>query len=560
MKNKDITKIVVVTMVKNESKIICRLLSSILETFEKLSKNFCLTGISILDTGSTDNTPIIAKNFLISKNIDFVIEIESFVDFGYSRSRSYEVAYNKFKTSCDYYMLLDGDMVLQCDLNYQYEKIDKDYYTFEQCAMREDQFSRNQARSIYTNNRLLSSKYRWICVCKTHEFWIPYYLKDNSISLKNLKCSCQYSSEEIFHKDLTKSLLKVFWIKDLEDGGSKSDKHERDIRLLDSELALHYTHCPIYSRALYYNARANASTQKLNTAVDLYKKRLNLPIEFHYGETYLSYIELGTCYKTEYEIARDAFVMINLMIDGGISTIHEFNDFNQKFLENNGKFIDNPNNKNDLLNNFICDKILNNFSISRYKHVIRIINQPYFPKYYNKFLCGSDYLIDFKDCISDYASELLFRAIKYYFYASSISPNRNEHLFAVFDVLDNLAWETKIIDPDFSNQLYKFCIKIMDVAKNKKENTEELFEEHDKYKESTILKKSYLCAINMKDKEISSQILNKMIKNNFNETDKFTEDNLVTYRLYYNNTFGNPNSNISSENIIPYFPNFTEIF
>ena len=64
-------------IVKNESKIIRRLLKSTLKWID----SYC-----ICDTGSTDNTVEISETFYKENNIQGKIVYEPFQDFGYNRS------------------------------------------------------------------------------------------------------------------------------------------------------------------------------------------------------------------------------------------------------------------------------------------------------------------------------------------------------------------------------------------------------------------------------------------------------------------------------------------
>ena len=87
-------------IVKNESKIITRLFDSVLPIID----TYC-----ICDTGSTDNTVELIKQYFDNKNIKGVVVTEPFKDFAYNRNFALQ--------SClglsDYVLLLDADMVLR---------------------------------------------------------------------------------------------------------------------------------------------------------------------------------------------------------------------------------------------------------------------------------------------------------------------------------------------------------------------------------------------------------------------------------------------------------------
>ena len=86
-------------IVKNESKIIERLLISVLPIID----TYC-----ICDTGSTDNTKEIIKGFFEKWDISGTIVEEEFIDFGYNRN--YALQKCRETTDCDYILFLDADM------------------------------------------------------------------------------------------------------------------------------------------------------------------------------------------------------------------------------------------------------------------------------------------------------------------------------------------------------------------------------------------------------------------------------------------------------------------
>ena len=86
-------------IVKNESQVIIRLLSSVITIID----TYC-----ICDTGSTDNTIELIKNFFEEHDIEGKIIQEPFKDFGYNRSFALKAATGM----SDYAILLDADMIL----------------------------------------------------------------------------------------------------------------------------------------------------------------------------------------------------------------------------------------------------------------------------------------------------------------------------------------------------------------------------------------------------------------------------------------------------------------
>jgi glycosyltransferase involved in cell wall biosynthesis len=88
-------------IVKNESRVILRLLESVASIIDY----YC-----ICDTGSTDNTKEIITKFFLEKGIPGEIIEEPFRDFGYNRSFALKAC--ESIPNMDYILLLDADMVL----------------------------------------------------------------------------------------------------------------------------------------------------------------------------------------------------------------------------------------------------------------------------------------------------------------------------------------------------------------------------------------------------------------------------------------------------------------
>ena len=87
-------------IVKNESKIILRLLQSVLSIIDTYI---------ICDTGSTDNTPEIITNFFNTHNIKGEVIYEPFKNFGYNRT----YAFNYAKQTYQHYILLNSQQLPQ---------------------------------------------------------------------------------------------------------------------------------------------------------------------------------------------------------------------------------------------------------------------------------------------------------------------------------------------------------------------------------------------------------------------------------------------------------------
>ena len=99
-------KLVLILMIKNES----RILKRCLESLEGIVDAWC-----ICDTGSTDDTVTIANEFL--ENRKGCLSVVPWQNFGYNRTKSFEVAQQYVRDGLQwdlkdtYGLLLDADMV-----------------------------------------------------------------------------------------------------------------------------------------------------------------------------------------------------------------------------------------------------------------------------------------------------------------------------------------------------------------------------------------------------------------------------------------------------------------
>ena len=232
-------------IVKNESKIITRLLDSVVSIIDC----YC-----ICDTGSTDNTIELIDKYFLDNKIPGKIVKEPFKNFCHNRNFALQ--------SCigmsDYVLLMDADMILQ---NKQFDK------TFLLLA---DSFTILQGNEAfyYQNTRIVRNNGLYHYVGVTHEYInIP---PNNKLG------------------EITKDKL---FILDLGDGGAKNDKFERDIRLLTEGLKEE----PENVRYHFYLANSYYDCGRFEEAIEIYKKRIALKgwIE----EVWYSHYRIGLCYQ-----------------------------------------------------------------------------------------------------------------------------------------------------------------------------------------------------------------------------------------------------------------------
>lgn len=229
-------------IVRNESKVITRVLNSVANVID----TYC-----IVDTGSKDDTKQIITNFFEKKGIEGKLIEEPFRDFGYNRTHAFNVA----KGMADYALFLDADMELTFNGVFDKNYLIMDAYTIRQGS---EGYS-------YSNVRLVRLSLSVECKGPTHEFYnIPPHSEDE------LRCA---------------------FIKDHGDGGCKTDKFERDVKLLKQGLI----HEPNNERYYFYLANSYFDLGRNEEAIEMYKKRIEMG--GWYEEVFYSLYRLGICYR-----------------------------------------------------------------------------------------------------------------------------------------------------------------------------------------------------------------------------------------------------------------------
>jgi len=240
------------SIVKNEGEVIIRMLSSVVDIID----TYC-----ICDTGSTDDTIEKITDFFNSRNIQGKIITEPFVNFEHNRN----VALNACYGMSDYVLLLDADMVLNVKNFNKTMLKDKEIYSILQGN---DNFHYPNVR-ILKNDKL--SKYIGV----THEY---------------VDCP-PYQTMVTFDKS-------ILFITDIGDGGSKTDKSERDIRLLSGDLEKNENN----PRTLFYLANTYFDINRLDEAIPFYEKRIK--VGGWEQEIWYSNYRLGEIYNRKGDILK----------------------------------------------------------------------------------------------------------------------------------------------------------------------------------------------------------------------------------------------------------------
>jgi len=241
-----------VMIVKNESKIINRCLSSILPIIDS---------IVITDTGSSDNTVDLIETFLKENKVKGKVYHDEWKNFGHNRSKSITnsqewLKENNANLSTSYLITIDADMIFKIEPVFKKEMLSlKDSWCIQQ----------KNPMMTYYNKRIFRSSLRYKCIGVTHEYW-----------------GCD--DKEVDGK------LESLYIDDIGDGGAKADKFERDIRLLTQGLIDE----PKNERYYFYLAQSYSDAGNKQEAINLYKKRIEAGGWFE--EIFIAYLRIGDIY------------------------------------------------------------------------------------------------------------------------------------------------------------------------------------------------------------------------------------------------------------------------
>ncbi len=267
-------KICLLMIVKDEEPIITRALCSM--------KNI-ISSYYIMDTGSTDNTVNIIRNWMSENNIDGCVEITEWKNFGYNKSLLFKNArehQNKNISGADYYCWLDADEVWIKDPNDPLS-----YLTIEDTKLLKTELS-----SQYFNKNI---------------FYITTYYESLQYKRWNIVRNNQlYIWKQPVHEYLVgtedESSANLLWFCLLarKEGNSSrnSNRYKKDIELFLEFLKEN----PNDSRAIFYLAQSYKDSGNIEKAIEYYKKRVDIEIGFD-QEKYISCLKLGSLLKNKYE-------------------------------------------------------------------------------------------------------------------------------------------------------------------------------------------------------------------------------------------------------------------
>lgn len=216
-------------IVKNESHII-------LETLKSVSKyaDYWV----ICDTGSTDNTTELIQEFFDNKGINGELYSEKWVDFGFNRSRVFELALGK----ADYLWVIDADDVVVGDINLH--QLDLDSYSI-----------RYGLDFIYWRNQIFKGSEKWMYKGVLHEY--PVCLSKHDASLGRIEGNYHVESRRLGARNLVDPVEKYL-----------NDAAVLELALLKEEDSY------LRTRYFFYLAQSYRDAGRPALAIQWYLKRI----------------------------------------------------------------------------------------------------------------------------------------------------------------------------------------------------------------------------------------------------------------------------------------------
>lgn len=250
------TSICLNMIVKNESHIIE-------ETLENICQHIQLAYWVISDTGSTDNTVEIIKNFFEKKKIAGEIKHQPWVNFGYNRDAALKACMGK----SDYILFFDADDRFSGD--FKLPVLSKDAYHFNMT---------NEGSSVKYQRKLLiknNGKHYWKGVL--HEFLGTLGTVDSSY----IEGDYAVISGRKGHRS------------------QDPDKYLKDAQLLEKAIK-DQVDPDLVARYSFYCAQSYRDAAKPEQAIEWYKKRTELGDWDQ--EIYISFVQLGLLYEQKNQI------------------------------------------------------------------------------------------------------------------------------------------------------------------------------------------------------------------------------------------------------------------
>ena len=230
-------------IVKNESKVILRCLESVRPLVDY---------VLIEDTGSTDGTQTIIREWLDRAGLPGEVYDEPWRDFAYNRSHA--LARLRNNKNVDYALIIDADDVLELPPGFKMPRLKADSYTLE--------IWHKELR--YWRTQLVRNALPWRYEGVLHEF---------------LSCPVGPDNRRTFPEERSQQRLPGVRIRMSEEGArrqiSASERYRRDAAVLESALATE-TDPFLISRYTFYLAQSYRDCREREKALVNYLKRAEL--------------------------------------------------------------------------------------------------------------------------------------------------------------------------------------------------------------------------------------------------------------------------------------------
>ncbi len=244
-----IDRIILTSMVKNEAKVIGRMIKSALPFVD---------AVFICDTGSTDGTPVVAVG--ASSGVHCEVAYEQWSDFATNRTRTIELAREMahllgWALERTWLLLLDGDQELRV-ISKSFSK--KDLIGYDIIHLQQvDGFS------DWLTPRVVRASTECRYVRRTHEY--------------------------LEHKATSRLDASGVVLIEHGDGGSRADKYERDERLLRMDLEDN----PNDERSMFYLARTLRDLKRPIEAISWYQRRVDVPFGGFEEERWMAQLQMA---------------------------------------------------------------------------------------------------------------------------------------------------------------------------------------------------------------------------------------------------------------------------
>ena len=254
--------IAVYLMVKNEEKRICVSLDSVKSV---------ISSVVIYDTGSTDNTISVIRDWCESAGLPLRLKEGPFVDFSTSRNAGLEFA-DTFD-DIDYILMLDSNDELRSPyqlMHVCHDYKDKDNTGFMLCQ----EWFFGESSTKYFNVRMIKPRSRWWYKGVIHEYI-------NRYTDSTLDCEVINASEIVRCPDV------IIYQDRIADEGKSVPRYRRDKELLLAEIERN----PKDSRSMFYLAQ---TCECLGDPADaLYYYRLRSMLDGFEEERFQSFVRAG---------------------------------------------------------------------------------------------------------------------------------------------------------------------------------------------------------------------------------------------------------------------------